>query len=169
MTDNGQLNPEPTHGPGLRAFNGRYGRKKFWLGALGLLALMIVMLIVFGPMMATTGGNRGGMALIALLSIPFFLLYAKLIVHRLQDLGWSGWWFLLLGPLLIPLPMWMWTEAHTQAAANSGSDFALEFGGYAIFFGGFILMGCVRGTNGPNKYGPDPIPKSSPPGDALPG
>jgi uncharacterized membrane protein YhaH (DUF805 family) len=138
--------------------SGRYARKKYWLGALGLLALMIVMLMALGPLMSSKGSPGGGpLVSITLLSIPFIGLYAKLIIHRLHDLGWSGWWFLLLGPLLIPLPIWMWMEAHTQHAVNNKTDFLLEFGAYGIFLGGFILLGCIRGTVGQNEYGPDPV------------
>jgi len=115
------------------------------------------MLIVFAPMMTSAGGGSGGFAVIAVLAIPFFWLYAKLIIHRLHDLNGSGWLFLLLGPILIPLPIWMWLEAHTQHAADTKMDGPLEFGAYAIFFGGFILLGCLRGTKGANSYGPDPV------------
>jgi uncharacterized membrane protein YhaH (DUF805 family) len=136
-------------------FHGRYSRKQFWLGALGLLGIMILMVFPLAAMNNPTGGS-GGPAVLLLLSAPLLWIYCKLIVHRLHDLGWSGWWFVLLGPLLIPLPMWMWVEGHTQGAYDRGHDIWLEFGAYAIFLGGFILMGCVRGTEGPNKYGPDP-------------
>ena len=146
---------------GLLDFHRRYSRKRFWLGALGLLGLMIFMVFPLAAMNNPTGGS-GGPAGLLVLSIPFFWFYCKLIVHRLHDLGWSGWWFLLLGPLLIPLPMWMWMEGHTQEAYNRGHDVALEFGSYAIFFSGFILMGCLRGTRGPNAYGPDPVAENPP-------
>jgi uncharacterized membrane protein YhaH (DUF805 family) len=175
MADTDKNNPQPgdeAFGPrfdamlkALTHFEGRYSRKQFWLGALGLLGILILMIFPLAAMNNPTGGS-GGPAGLILLSIPFFWFYCKLIVHRLHDLDWSGWWFLLLGPLLIPLPVWMWTEAHTQAAINNKTDFALEFGGYAIFLGGFILMGCLRGTAGPNGHGPDPI--SQPPGGEPP-
>jgi uncharacterized membrane protein YhaH (DUF805 family) len=147
----------------LLDFSGRYGREKFWLGALGLLALLIFTLMAMSVLMRPTGAGGGEIALIFLFAIPFVWFYCKLIIHRLHDLGWSGWWFLLLGPILIPLPIWMWVEGHTQEAYNRGHDAALEFGAYAIFLGGFILMGCLRGTVGPNKYGPDPLAKIPPP------
>lgn len=142
---------------------GRYGRKRYWLGALGLLVLMILMLVAFAPMMSSAGGGSSGFVMIAVLAIPFLWLYAKLIIHRLHDLNVSGWLFLLLGPLLVPLPIWMWIEAHTQHAADTKMDFPLEFGGYAIFLGGFILLGCRRGTRGENSYGPDPVPPAEAP------
>jgi uncharacterized membrane protein YhaH (DUF805 family) len=163
-------NPDEAFGPrfdaflkSLTNFRTRYSRSKFWLGALGLLGLMIFMVLPLAAMNNPTGGS-GGPAGLIVLSIPFLWFYCKLIVHRLHDLGWSGWWFLLLGPLLTPLPMWMWVEGHTQQAYDRGHDVVLEFGAYAIFFGGFILMGCLRGTKGPNKYGRDPISNS----DATP-
>ena len=140
------------------SLKGRYARKKYWVGALGLFMLLVFMLLALGPLMTSKGSaGSGPLVTIALMSLPFVGLYAKLIIHRLHDLAWSGWWFLPLGPLLIPLPIWMWLEGHTQEAINNKTDFALEFGAYGIFLGGFVLFGCVRGTEGPNEYGPDPL------------
>jgi len=139
------------------SFKGRSGRKQYWLGALGLFVLLVLMMIAFAPMMSSQGSHGGQLAFIVLLAIPFVALYAKLIIHRLHDLGWSGWWFLILGVLLIPLPIWMWLQAHTQQAADNKTDAPLEFGAYAIFLGGFVLLGCMRGTEGANAYGPDPL------------
>ena len=111
--------------------------------------------------MNPTGAGGSQLVLLAGTAGIFLWFYCKLIVHRLQDLGWSGWWFLLLGPLLIPLPTWMWIYGHTQEAYNKGLDAWLELGAYGIFFGGFILLGCIRGTEGRNAFGPDPLaPKS---------
>ena len=103
-----------------------------------------------------------GPIFLTVLSIPFLWFYCKLIVHRLNDLGWSGWWFLLLGPLLTPLQMWMWVEGHTQQAYDRGHDVVLEFGAYAIFFGGFILMGCRAARRGLTSTAPTRFPIRTP-------
>ena len=153
------------------SFRGRYGRKQFWLGALGLLALLIFMLMAMSVLMRPTGAAGGEIALIFLFAMPLVWFYCKLIVHRLHDLGWSGWWFLLLGPIIIPLPICMMHETHavyhrieqSYAAQQAIKPYvaSMQYGAFLLFFGGFILMGCLRGTKGPNKYGPDPI--SQPP------
>lgn len=147
-------------------FRGRYGRGKFWLGALGLLALLIFTIMAASVLMNPTGAGGGELALIFLFGIPFIWFYCKLVVHRLHDLGWSGWWFLLLGPIFIPLPIWMMNETHavyhrieqSYAAQQAIKPYvaSLQYGALLLFAGGFVLMGCLRGTKGPNKYGPDP-------------
>jgi uncharacterized membrane protein YhaH (DUF805 family) len=129
------------------------------------------MLMAMSVLMRPTGAAGGEIALIFLFAMPLVWFYCKLIVHRLHDLGWSGWWFLLLGPILIPLPIWMMHETHavyhrieqSYAAQQAIKPYvaSMQYGAFLLFFGGFILMGCLRGTKGPNKYGPDPI--SQPP------
>jgi uncharacterized membrane protein YhaH (DUF805 family) len=160
---------------GIFDFGGRYGRKQFWLGALGLVALLIAGLIAASTVMRPTGPRGAEVALTFALAAPFVWFYCKLIVHRLHDLGWSGWWLLLLGPVLIPLPLWMMHETHavyhrieqSYAAQQAIKPYvaSLQYGALALFVGGFVLMGCLRGTRGPNRYGPDPV--SRPP-DGIP-
>jgi uncharacterized membrane protein YhaH (DUF805 family) len=48
-------------------------------------------------------------------------------------------------------------------AATTASGIALAIVGLitvAITIWFFIEFGCMRGTVGPNKYGPDPVPQS---------
>ncbi len=33
-----------------------------------------------------------------------------------------------------------------------------NLGSFAISIWGFVEIGCLRGTEGPNQYGPDPLP-----------
>ena len=76
-----------------------------------------------------TGAVSGG----GLFSIIVFLLYIPMIwiglalgVKRWHDRGKSGWWVLIA---LIPIVGGIWT---------------------------FVECGCLRGTVGPNQFGPDP-------------
>ena len=57
---------------------------------------MIFMVMALSAMTADRRQRRARRTVV--LSIPLVWFYCKLIVHRLHDLGWSGWWFLLLGP-----------------------------------------------------------------------
>jgi len=147
-------------------FRGRYGRKQFWLAALGLVVMSILLFMAAGVLMNPTGADAGQLTLIVAFAGIFLWFYSKVIIHRLHDLGWSGWWFLLLGPLMIPLPIWMMNETHavyhrieqSHAAQQAIKPYvaSLQYGALLLFIGGFVLMGCLRGTKGPNKYGPDP-------------
>jgi uncharacterized membrane protein YhaH (DUF805 family) len=46
------------------------------------------------------------------------------------------------------------------SAANrmEGGGFLLHLAGFAITVWAFVELGCLRGTVGPNRYGPDPLP-----------
>jgi uncharacterized membrane protein YhaH (DUF805 family) len=147
-------------------FYGRYGRRKFWLWALALPPLMLLMLPPLAGMNNPTGS--AGAAALFVMSLPFLWLYCKLIIHRLHDLGWSGWWFLMF--TVLPFLMFRESDAIYGRIEQSGVAqqaikpyvIFMTFGSFAIFLGGFILVGCLRGTEGPNKFGPDPLGEPKP-------
>lgn len=118
----------------LFSFNGRIPRRTYWLWALasGLVIGIVVGILgaIIGPSVdPQTGAVSGG----GLFSIIVFLLYIPMIwiglalgVKRWHDRGKSGWWVLIA---LIPIVGGIWT---------------------------FVECGCLRGTVGPNQFGPDP-------------
>lgn len=149
----------------------RIGRGKFWLGTLGLVILLLAMLVVFtATYMAPANAWRGGPLALMLLMIPFGLLHTWLLVLRLHDFGRTGWWALLIGPMLTLLPWAMMNESlavyqrieqsYEAQQAIKGYVIALETGAFALFFGGWIVMGLARGTVGPNRFGPDPVDRA---------
>lgn len=160
-------------------FRGRFGRRQFWLGAFGLAAALIAVLFAAAALMNPAGTGGGQLVLLAGTAGILLWFYCKLIVHRLQDFGWSGWWFLLLGPILLPLPVWMMHESsdvyrrieQSHAAQQAIKPYveSMQWGAFLLFFGGFLLMGVLRGTRGPNKYGPDPLDAPPAPGTQAAG
>lgn len=118
----------------LTSFEGRINRGKFWAGVAVLVAAQVVLYMIA----ATVFGIdylEGGFTPYGLVSGPLsflvgaVLLYCLLAVYakRWHDRDKSGWWSLIL---LIP------------------------------FIGGIWLLvecGCLVGTEGPNRYGPDPL------------
>ena len=123
-------------------FEGRSTRAEYWWVQLYL----VFVLIVFAVLMVFSAGSTGGLdaeslspitGLFALLFIVFVIAHVlpgiSLQVRRFHDLGQTGWLvlvFVLLG--LIPLV---------------GLLSAI----------GQIIWFCFRGTNGSNRYGPDPL------------
>lgn len=103
-------------------------------------------------------GLMTGMGIVVLL---FVLLTAAAVVRRLHDRGSSGLWglppviFLAIDFALMP-------KVFVPAGnAPEPSAFLLLFGGnllYLVSLGwlGFLL--ARDGTDGPNRYGPDPVP-----------
>ena len=123
------------------SFDGRIGRQTWWLGLIVLLVLqwivMFVLSLVFGiSMMGNMDPNNPeamGMAMGAM-SVPFIIVLLiflwpalALYAKRWHDRGKSGWWTLIL---LIPIIGGLWA---------------------------LIELGFLRGTEGPNQYGPDPV------------
>ena len=123
------------------SFDGRIGRQTWWLGLIALVVLqwivMFVLSLVFGfSMMGNMDANNPeamGMAMGAM-SVPFIIVLLiflwpglALYAKRWHDRGKSGWWTLIL---LIPIIGGLWA---------------------------LIELGFLRGTEGPNQYGPDPV------------
>ena len=116
-------------------FSGRSRRKEYWMFALFLLvlnvALSIVLSVVAGGA-AVAGGDGGALAalggsLLLLLIIGLaFLVPSIAVAVRRFHDQDKSGWFVLLG--LIP------------------------YVGFIIV----LVMMCLEGTKGPNRYGPDP-------------
>jgi len=96
---------------------------------------------------------------IAMLIVQLALLYPStaLMVKRLHDRNHPGWWAAFL---LVPVIL----QAITNALGITGNPLnqnALDYLFMAITFvvgiWFFVELGCLRGTVGPNQYGPDPL------------
>ena len=123
----------------LFSFDGRLNRAKFWLI---LIVTDIAMFVLLGILVAATGGSMtmgadgsmpamgGGVVgnLVALVIILAAVWIGLAVgVKRYHDRGKSGWWVLIA---LVPVIGGLWY---------------------------LIECGFLRGTIGPNAYGPDPV------------
>ena len=124
------------------SFGGRINRKPFWLSLLALVVVEWIVVIVFGMILGTSmmGGLDPNMppdeaasaamkAMIPLWIVLLLFLYPSLAVYtkRWHDRGKSGWWT-LIG--LVPIIGGIWL---------------------------LVELGFLRGTEGPNQYGDDPL------------
>jgi uncharacterized membrane protein YhaH (DUF805 family) len=126
---------------GWYSFEGRSSRQEYWLPILfGHMLPMIIclplsipgaLLAIMGAEMGSAGLEYVGVGLLAvvLAGATGLTLWAisAAIVKRLHDLNLSGWVALIYLPL----------------------------GPFYPFL--LILQGCIKGTNGPNRYGDDPV------------
>jgi len=144
----------------LFSFNGRINRGKYWLAVL----VYFVAWIVFGAVaIAWLGGfDPDSLFSFAGRALGVWLLGLLLVIactwsglatgiKRLHDRDKSGWWILLFwfGPSVF--------GGTNSAMPDSGGGFVLPLIGMAIAIWGFVELGCLRGTMGPNQYGPDPL------------
>jgi uncharacterized membrane protein YhaH (DUF805 family) len=118
------------------SFNGRIPRMTFWLGLLILMIVQWILFAVFGGMSmmnfdpadpAAAEKMMSGMWPIWIISLIFLWPSLALYAKRWHDRDKSGWWSLIL---FIPLIGFIW--------------FLVE-------------CGFLRGTEGPNRFGNDPI------------
>ena len=139
------------------SFHGRTNRMRYWRLILAFWGVMIV----FGLASSFVMSNDVLVGILALVMLPVFLglsvaLVAN-VVRRLHDRNKSAWWALLfMGvPVLLLLPSELARGTGAVGAQAAGALLALVSLPFSIW--GFVELGCLRGTTGPNKYGDDPI------------
>lgn len=119
----------------LFSFQGRVNRAKFWLVALGIFVVEVILFaaILGGAAMsgdpeqiAAAVGPLAGVVIFAFVVIATWISIA-VAVKRYHDRNKSGWWVLIV---LVPVIGGLWY---------------------------LIECGFLRGTPGPNNYGPDPL------------
>jgi len=168
----------------LFSFHGRISRARYWLAALIILCGMIFSLLVLsaigsvfgfrGPVSIDLigisasiqlGSDDSATSLIpqiatTLMTLAFGWCYAAVSIKRLHDRNKSGWWV---------VPYIVATGLYERFGDQLGGSWAAALLGLAVFiaFGwGLIEMCWFRGTDGPNRFGPDPLgkPQTSPRG-----
>jgi uncharacterized membrane protein YhaH (DUF805 family) len=125
----------------LFSFQGRANRAKFWLVALGIVVIEVILFAVLLGGAAMSGDPEqiaAAMGPVASVVILAFVVIATWIsiavaVKRYHDRNKSGWWVLIV---LVPVIGGLWY---------------------------LIECGFLRGTPGPNTYGPDPLPGAEQP------
>lgn len=120
----------------LFSFDGRITRGEYWKGSilagLALGAILLALLIPLGMSGLLKSSDSGApsillMAIAVVFAVPFIWLSLAIGVKRWHDRGKSGWWTLIA---VVPYIGSIWS---------------------------FVECGCLRGTPGPNPYGPDPL------------
>jgi uncharacterized membrane protein YhaH (DUF805 family) len=121
----------PTERPSTSWFDGRSGRREYWLYC----ALLVGLNFAF----------REPPPIVGLIGT---LVFIAIVARRLHDLGMSGWWGplgLVAAPLAIALPI-MWATDEPTAVAWSW-----PVGPLAL-----LVFGVPRGQVHDNRFGPPP-------------
>jgi uncharacterized membrane protein YhaH (DUF805 family) len=149
----------------LTTFRGRIGRGQYWTAVAIYIAISIVLIalgfIMFGNSILALSGEDSDGVIAGLVSkgIGFFLIlvlvYIPMMISgifvgikRLHDRNKSGWWLLLFyfGPMVLG---WI--------GSAIGPEWLFSLAGFAISIWMLVELGFLRGTIGPNQYGPDPV------------
>ena len=147
----------------LFSFSGRLNRKPYWLTTLAMIAILIVVAVVLiivvagGAAMSGNSGPAAGLAglglglilLMIVIYIPLLWVGLALGAKRLHDRNKSAWWLVLFW--LVPAIL----QGVGEQIGTAG--IVLSIGAFAISIWGLVELGFLRGTVGPNQYGPDPL------------
>jgi uncharacterized membrane protein YhaH (DUF805 family) len=170
----------------LFRFEGRINRAKYWLAGLIILCWMFFVLMLLAGIAKAFGlPDRHfaiGISSISasfnfsdaaskarlfprLVTIPltafFAWIYAASAIKRLHDRDRSGWWIV---PLVLAPGLFGQFE---DQLGDSYAGAVLGLIAFVLYVWGFIELGCLNGTRGPNRFGPDPLAPLPPEPDAA--
>ena len=156
----------------LFSFRGRIGRAGLWLSTAMLVGLSIALVFVFWVYAWSVPGayENGGLTpfptsvpgvagAVLYLSVLAAVLAASLAitVRRLHDRNKPWWWivvFIFLPDVLFGLAQYLTESGMLQ---NGSLVFVIRFAAVAFAAWGLIELGFLRGTEGANRFGADPL------------
>jgi uncharacterized membrane protein YhaH (DUF805 family) len=130
----------------LFSFTGRLNRAPYWLASIGsIVAASVVGVVAF------TFAGRSAVAIMLAGLVVLLLIWVTLalLTKRLHDRNKSAWWLLLfyLAPPIL----------HAIGHGIGSTGFILGLIGFGVSIWALVELGFLRGTAGPNSYGPDPL------------
>jgi len=136
----------------LFSFRGRLNRKRYWMTVIVTMAVIILLLLLALVMMREQRFEFAALTVVILLLLYIPLIWIGLAIgaKRLHDRGKSAWWLLVFYVL----------PGILSSLGNQMDDLGfliLHVVSFAITVWAFVELGCLRGTLGPNQYGPDPL------------
>lgn len=117
-------------------FSGRASRSEYWWFQLFYWIALVVVGILTVALAAVFDANETSLFIfipIGLLVLALLLPVIALQVRRFHDRDMSGWWY--LGAVIV------------------GN---VPFVGILVWIAVFVIS-CLKGTDGPNRFGPDPL------------
>jgi uncharacterized membrane protein YhaH (DUF805 family) len=137
-------------------FDGRINRKPYWIGLLVLVAVAILLMVlsVFSGLVLLGTGFE----LIAfIVQLVFIYPSSALMVKRLHDRDRPGYFAAFIFVPLI-LKSLLDLLGITGDPFNMGAlDYLFGLIIFVVSVWFLIELGFLRGTAGPNQYGPDPL------------
>jgi uncharacterized membrane protein YhaH (DUF805 family) len=154
----------------LFSFEGRINRAKLWFAAFiwfaTVFSFMTIFLFAVAGILRAAGNDLHSMSTktmhpaFYLLGFPLLVtgvwLFAATSIKRLHDRGKTGWWFVpfFMAPgLLDKLSDWI---------DNPPLEILVSGLGFGLSVWCFVELFCLRGTKGPNRFGPDPLAPVAP-------
>jgi uncharacterized membrane protein YhaH (DUF805 family) len=141
----------------LFTFEGRVNRAKWWLS---ILVFFVAQLIV-GIISLLTNGGVIASILYIVVNIAVFIASIFVNIKRLHDRNKTGWFlliFYLVPGILLAIGLAVGAGGlFTGSSSAGGLGIVLMLASAGVGIWAFVELGCLRGTVGPNQYGPDPL------------
>lgn len=158
-------------------FSGRSRRQEFWMFMLlqfliWMVAVVAMMMMGFGAL--SMGGvnpdgtpRLGGMAglfasmgvffvILGIIWLALFIPSIAVSVRRLHDTDRTGFWLLLPPAIYVAAIAVVLTGAANQSSTMTAIGVILSLLQWVASIV-LLVFYCLPGTNGPNRYGPDPL------------
>jgi uncharacterized membrane protein YhaH (DUF805 family) len=132
------------------SFQGRLNRYPYWLAVAFMTALMIALANIDFELGEPEIKIVGLVTLVALMVVAWASL--ALAAKRLHDRDKSNWWLVVF--YVVPALL----DTIGERLGGIGIVFTLV--GLGVWVWGLVEVGFLRGTAGPNRYGPDPLDMS---------
>ena len=134
----------------LFSFSGRINRAKYWLASFIPLALIAVVLAL--PMAGLP--YAATVFLSVSLAIIVLAMALALGVKRLHDRNKSAWWLVIF--YVLPPAF----DFANSTIHRGDPSFLLTVMSFGLSLWAIVELGFIRGTNGSNQFGPDPLQPS---------
>jgi len=145
------------------SFKGRINRGKYWLAVL----VFFIVGIVLALMGFVLGNGLVVQVLSFIVNLAVFIAGLAVGIKRLHDRDKSAWWMLVFYVVPVMLvAIGAFIAFFGASATGTTEDTAtLLFrvcivAAIAIGVWAFVEFGCLRGTVGYNRFGPDPVAKA---------
>jgi uncharacterized membrane protein YhaH (DUF805 family) len=133
-------------------FYGRINRAKFWIVAL---CCVIFFLAVIGVTVAVSSSMNAVFSAALIAYIPITYVGVVNGIKRLHDRNKSGWWILLFYGA--PTVLSLLASLLDSSTETSVGLLLLQLISLIISIWALVELGCLKGTIGQNRYGPDPL------------
>lgn len=142
----------------LLSFNGRIGRKSWWLGLVIIFAASLVGTLVLHPEVFSLELEEPPPPSWpdTLWQIAWIVPATAITVKRFNDRDWPFWFGYAIGVMGLFLAVAPYLGLVIEPN-GSGIELALFWIVAIVSLLTFIDNGFLRGTKGPNTYGPDPL------------
>ena len=136
------------------SFRGRINRARYW-AFVGIVLLAVAFIAIVIWAVATSGSEMADTivgSIIVVTTLPYLISSFAIQTKRLHDRDKSAWW--LVWFYFLPAALAGFVEAMVGDEAIAALVGLLPL---PMYIWGFVETGCLKGTDGPNRYGADPL------------